>query len=72
MARRILPLIGLNREVLTAKMWMKLTVKNQSEIRNEFERLLRHDFYQLLSAHGTFVRRNAHAKVEATFKKMFD
>jgi len=71
LARRILPLIGFSRETLISKMWMKLAVKDQVGIRTELKRLLSLDFDQLLSAHGTFVPQNAHAKVEEAFNKMF-
>jgi len=71
LARRILPLIGFSRETLISKMWMKLSVKDPGGIRTEFERLLSLDFDQLLSAHGTFVPKNAHAKVEEAIYKMF-
>jgi len=71
LARRMLPLLGFNRETLIGPLWMKLAVKDRGGIKAEFERLLRLDFDQLLGAHGTFVLKNAHTEVEQAFEKMF-
>ena len=71
LARRMLPLLGFNRETLIGPLWMKLAVKDRDGIKAEFERLLKLDFDQLLSAHGTFVPKNAHAEVARAFVKVF-
>ena len=71
LARRMLPRLGFTRETLIAPPWMKMAVKDRDGIKAEFERLLRLDFDQLLSAHGTFVTKNAHAEVEHAFVKIF-
>lgn len=71
LARRMLPLLGFNRETLIGPLWMKHAVEDRDGIKAEFERLLRLDFDQLLSAHGTFVSKNAHTEVERAFEKMF-
>ena len=71
LARRMLPLLGFNRETLIGPLWMKLAVEDRHGIKAEFERLSRLDFDQLLSAHGTFVSKGAHTQVEHAFVKMF-
>lgn len=71
LAKRILPLIGFSRETLISKMWMKIAVQDKAGIKADFERLLTFDFDQLLSAHGTFVEKGAHARVKQTFDKTF-
>ncbi len=71
LARRLLPVMGFNRETLIGPLWMKHAVADRDGIKAEFERILRLDFDQLLSAHGTFVSKNAHAEVEHAFEKMF-
>jgi len=71
LSRRILPLIGFSKETLISKMWMKLAVVNRGKTRAEFENLLSLNFDQLLSAHGTFVPKNARTRVEKAFKRMF-
>ena len=68
----IMPLRGFPRETLIGPMWMKFLVEDQKGMRSEFERLLKLDFDQLLSAHGTFITKNAHAEVERAFGKTFD
>ncbi|OUR95884.1 hypothetical protein A9Q84_14370 [Halobacteriovorax marinus] len=71
LAKRMLPLIGFPCETVISKMWLKLAVNDKSGIKGEFERLLKLDFDQLISAHGTFVPKNAHAEVEQAFKNKF-
>jgi len=71
LSRRILPLIGFSKETLISKMWMKLAVVDRAKTRAEFQSLLTLNFDQLLSAHGTFVPKNARARVEKSFIKMF-
>ena len=71
LTRLILPLRGFPDETLIGPMWMKLLVEDQNGMKAEFERLLKYDFDQLLSAHGTFVTQGAHAAVERAFDKMF-
>jgi hypothetical protein len=67
----LLPLIGFPRKTLIGPFWVKLLVEDRDGIKTEFERLLKLDFDQLLSAHGTFLENNAHVEVEQAFKKMF-
>jgi hypothetical protein len=71
LTRLILPLRGFPDETLIGPLWMKLLVEDQDGMKAEFERLLKLDFDQLLSAHGTFVTQDAHAAVERAFTKMF-
>ncbi len=72
LTRLLMPLIGFPRRTLIGPLWVKLLVEDKAGIQAEFERLLTLDFDQLLSAHGTFLSKNAHAEVEKAFKKMFD
>jgi hypothetical protein len=72
LTRLMMPLIGFPRETLIGPLWMKLLVEDRDGIKAEFERLLEFDFDQLLSAHGTFLPKNAHTETERAFQKMFD
>ena len=72
LTRLILPLLGFPSETIIGPIWVKKLVEDRDGIRSEFERLMSLDFDQLLSAHGTFVARNAHAELERAFRKMFD
>ena len=72
LSRLLMPLIGFPRKTLIGPLWMKLAVKDRDGMKLEFKRLLKLDFDQLLSAHGTFVEKDAHAEVEQAFAKMFD
>ena len=71
LSRRLLPRIGFSKETLISKMWMKHAVVDQGKTRAEFEKLLSFNFDQLISAHGTFVPKNARVRVEQAIKKMF-
>jgi hypothetical protein len=72
LTRMLMPFIGFPRRTLVGPIWVKLLVEDEKGIKAEFERLLSLDFDQLLSAHGTFLSKNAHAEVEKAVKKMFD
>ncbi|MBL4798066.1 MAG: hypothetical protein JKY50_11675 [Oleispira sp.] len=48
-----------------------MAVENQDGIKDDLKRLLEFDFDQLLVAHGTFVGKNARAKVQRAFDKKF-
>lgn len=69
--RRILPLLGFPNETIIGPIWVKKMAQDQGTLLADFERLLSLDFDQLLSAHGTFVEKNAHAELERAFKKTF-
>jgi hypothetical protein len=71
-AQLLMPLRGFPRKTLIGPIWMKILVEDRDGMKSEFERLLRLDFDQLLSAHGTFVPKNAHAQVEQAFQEMFN
>jgi len=71
LTRLIMPVIGFPRKTLIGPVWMKLLVQDREGMKGEFERLLQLDFDQLLSAHGTFLAKGAHAEVERAFEKMF-
>ena len=71
-AQLLMPLRGFPRKTLIGAIWMKILVEDRDGMKSEFERLLRLDFDQLLSAHGTFVPKNAHAQVEQAFQEMFN
>lgn len=69
--RRLMPRIGFPRKTLIGPMWMKGLVTDRDGMKAEFERLLNWDFDQLLSAHGTFLSKNAHREVQQAFDTMF-
>jgi hypothetical protein len=71
LSRRMLPLLGFNKTTLIGPMWMKFAVTDREGVKAEFERFLKLDFDQLISAHGTFVPENAHAQFEQAFANMF-
>lgn len=71
LTRLLMPLIGFPKKTLIGPVWVKLLVKDREGIKAEFERLLTHEFDQLLAAHGTFLEKNAHAEVQQAFDKMF-
>ncbi|NKB98765.1 MAG: hypothetical protein GKR90_09775 [Pseudomonadales bacterium] len=70
-AKIVLPLIGFPKQTLIGPVWVKRLVSDRDGIKREFERLLDLDFDQLIAAHGTFLKQDAHAEVEAAVKKMF-
>ncbi len=71
LARRLLPKMGFIQETLIPKMWLKHAVKNQEGIKAEFNRLLTFDFDQLLTAHGTFVEKDAREEIKRAFDIKF-
>lgn len=71
LTRQVLPLLGFPNQTIIGPLWLKKMVTNQDGIRAEFERLLSLDFDQLLSAHGTFLAKGAHAELEQAFSKAF-
>lgn len=72
LTRLLLPLIGFPKETIIGPLWVKKMVKDREAIKADFERLLSLDFDQLISAHGTFLAKNAHTELEQAFKKTFD
>jgi len=70
-ARKMLPFAGFPNKTIIGPIWVKQLATDEAGIKAEFERLLTLEFDQLLSAHGTFVERGAHAEVEAAFDTMF-
>ncbi len=72
LTRLLLPFIGFPNETIIGPIWVKKMVKDRDGIKADFERLLSLDFDQLISAHGTFLAKNAHTELERAFKKMFD
>jgi hypothetical protein len=71
LTKRLLPLVGFPDKTIIGPIWVKMLAEDRDGIRSEFERLLDLDFDQLLSAHGTFLARNAHTELEQAFQKMF-
>jgi len=71
LTRKLMPLIGFTNKTIIGPIWVKRFATDHAGLKSEFERLLKLDFDQLLSAHGTFVERGAHAEVEAAFEVMF-
>ena len=72
LVRMILPLLGFPNKTIIGPIWVKKMVEDRDGIKSEFERLLNLEFDQLLSAHGTFVARGAHAELERAIKRMID
>lgn len=70
-ARIVLPFIGFPKTTLVGPIWVKLMTPKGGNLESEFRRLLKLDFDQLLSAHGSFLVSGAHAACERAVDKMF-
>ena len=71
LTRKIMPFAGFPNKTIIGPVWVKQLATDPVALKSEFERLLTLEFDQLLSAHGTFVERGAHAEVEAAFDAMY-
>jgi len=70
-ARIIMPLIGFPKTTIVGPIWLKMMTPKGGSLESEFRRLLKLDFDQLLSAHGTFLESGAHAACERAVEKVF-
>ncbi len=70
-ARIVLPFMGFPKTTIVGPIWLKMMTPEGGSLKSEFERLLTLDFDQLLSAHGSFLEKGAHANVEAAVRKAF-
>jgi len=71
LTQRLLSLVGFPKKTIIGPIWVKKMATDQQGIKAEFERLLTLEFDQLLSGHGTFVPRGAHAELRLAFENMF-
>ena len=71
LTRLVLPFLGFPNKTIIGPIWLKRMAKDRDGVRREFDRLLALEFDQLLSAHGTFVSKNAHTELEQAFKAAF-
>ncbi len=62
-ARLLMPFIGFPKRAVVGPFWLKLMTPEGKSLRGEFDRLLKHEFDALLSAHGSFLPSGAHAAV---------
>ncbi len=51
--------------------WIKLMTKNGGSLRPDFERLLEHDFDNLVGAHGQYLKGGAKAALKKTVDRVF-
>ena len=63
-ARLVMRYYGFAKSTLVGPLWLKYMVSQGGDVRADFARLLDWRFDQLISAHGTLLKTNAHAAVE--------
>lgn len=71
LVRLLLKFVGFPDKTIIGPIWVKLLAKDKARLKGEFERLLKWEFDQLLSAHGTFVPSGAHKELTQAFDKMY-
>ena len=69
LVRLLLPLLGFPNKTIIRPIWLKMMATDQAGVKGEFERLLKLEFDQLLSAHSTFVETGAHRELTEAFDK---
>jgi hypothetical protein len=70
-AKMVMPFIGFPKTTLVGPIWLKEVTPRGGSLRGNFERLLQWRFDSLMSAHGSFLARGAHAAVAAAVRKAF-
>ncbi|MCU0919067.1 MAG: hypothetical protein MUF16_01825 [Burkholderiaceae bacterium] len=70
-AKMVMPFIGFPKTTLVGPIWLKEVTPRGGSLRGDFERLLQWRFDSLMSAHGSFLARGAHAAVAAAVRKAF-
>ena len=70
-ARLLMPFIGFPKTTIVGPMWVKAMTPGGGSLESEFRRLLELDFDQLLSAHGSWLAKGAHAACERAVDRMF-
>ena len=70
-AQKLFSLIGFTRDTIIGPIWIKKMALDRKGLREEFVRILKMDFDQLLSSHGTFVEGGAHQELQRAFDKVF-
>ena len=71
--RILMPFVGFPKRTIVGPLWLKMMTPEDGHLEGEFRRLLKLDFDQLISAHGSFLSSGARASceraIEAAFKK---
>ncbi len=71
LARLVMPRIGFPKSTIVGPIWLKLMTPENASLELEFKRLLKLKFDKLLSAHGTFLEKNAHVAVRLAIEETF-
>ena len=71
LARIAMPFMGFPRTTLVGPIWLKYLTRDRAALERSFRALLELPFDSLLSAHGTFLERDAKAAVAAAIERAF-